>query len=129
MIEVVNLKFYKPMMHDVRVYIGRQRSLWKARHIHDLIDMSVLGNPFVMTSYTSEQRDKVVEEYRNYFEERVKSGKFRDAVVRLYRMNEAGHNIKLVCFCAPERCHGEIIKNFIDNHSTEKGEENAYPKP
>ena len=34
-------------------------------------------------------------------------------MVRLFRMHQAGVNINLQCFCAPNRCHGETIRAII----------------
>ena len=109
-----NVKFYRPMKDDVRIYIGRPTSIGKVKHIAGIVDMSVLSNPFIMVNYKTD-RPKVIESYRKYFLERVKKpGSFRKAVGRLYRLVKEGKNIHLVCFCAPEACHGDVIKHFIE---------------
>jgi|ETNmetMinimDraft_11_1059920.scaffolds.fasta_scaffold156050_2 hypothetical protein len=77
---------------------------------------SPLGNPFRIHDYGSEvERDEVVEKYREYFEHGIKNN---DAMLRelrrLYRIAANGDLI-LGCFCAPKKCHGEVIKKFLDD--------------
>ena len=114
-IVVENVKFYRPMKDDVRVYIGRVTSAHKVKHIANIVDMHVLSNPFIMVKYTKECREEVIKSYKKYFLERVKKpGSFREAVGRLYRLVKEGKDVHLVCFCSPEACHGDVIKEFIE---------------
>ena len=74
---------------------------------------SVLGNPFVMRSET--QRDEVCDRYQQWFDEKVKAN---DPLVmgelrRLFRIGKAQGVLRLVCFCAPKRCHAETIAAFL----------------
>ena len=81
---------------------------------------SPLGNPFRIHDYGSKvERDEVVEKYRQYFEREYKNN---DAMLRelrrLYRIAANGDLI-LGCFCAPKRCHGEVIKEFLERMAKE----------
>lgn len=74
---------------------------------------SALGNPFSIG--TDGNRDETIEKYRVWFTEALKDNavvkREFDALVESYKV--FGELI-LVCWCAPERCHGEIIKEFIE---------------
>lgn len=75
--------------HDIppdAVYIGRG-SMW--------------GNPFIMGKHGN--RDEVVEKYAEYLRSQVKTGK-----VSLQQLASLYHR-DLVCFCAPLKCHGDIL--------------------
>jgi hypothetical protein len=39
----------------------------------------------------------------------------RVQIVALARRAQAGEDIKLVCWCKPKACHGDVIKEAIDN--------------
>lgn len=71
------------------VYIGR-RSKW--------------GNPFVIGKDGS--RDEVIEKYLAWL------GSRPDLILA------AQHELRgrdLICFCAPERCHGDILLNIANS--------------
>lgn len=68
------------------VYIGRG-SIW--------------GNPFIIGKHGS--RDEVIEKYVKYLRNRVKANEVSlQQLASLYRKD-------LVCFCAPLKCHGDIL--------------------
>jgi hypothetical protein len=117
-IEVVNVRSYRPMFKDTRVYIGRSTS-WKrvSDKIDNCINMSALGNPYPVNYKDTNSRKESIERYEKYFNEQVqKKGRFRSCVGDLYRMFMDNKSIKLICFCAPDKCHGDIIKSFIIYH-------------
>ncbi len=63
------------------------------------------GNPFGVEKFG---REKCLELYRGYFYARIDSdAKFREAVLSLKGKT-------LACFCKPEACHGDIIKEWLD---------------
>lgn len=75
---------------------------------------SPLGNPFYMNNEA--MRDLVCDKYKDWFEKKLKD---RDPAVlnelrRLHALGKQGP-VKLVCYCAPRRCHGDTIKAFLDN--------------
>jgi len=65
------------------------------------VDYSILGNPFEMSKYG---RDGCIEEFRKYLNEhRKKESEVWQAVVALPEY------ARLACFCAPKRCHCDVI--------------------
>lgn len=78
---------------------------------------SPLGNPFVLHDPSnSTERDKVCDQYAEYFKQKVAEHAdhtFTGELVRIEDMARAG-DINLGCFCAPRRCHCETIKTYIE---------------
>jgi len=72
------------------VYIGRP-SRW--------------GNPFPMR--TEAQRAEVITRYRQWFVEQLEDPEFREATLAL-------KGKRLVCWCAPKACHGDVIVEFLE---------------
>ena len=68
------------------VYIGRG-SIW--------------GNPFVIGK--DGNRDDVCEKHAEYLREQFRNGE------RTLEQLASLHGKDLVCFCAPHRCHGDIL--------------------
>lgn len=68
------------------------------------------GNPFFLKNINdNEEREEVLKKYRKYFYERIeKDEEFRKAILTL-------KGKKLGCFCAPKLCHGNVIKEYLDN--------------
>lgn len=86
------------------VYIGR------AGKGHD----GFFGNPFILKP--QEARGKTLEDYKKYFDQRLKTDvHFMDRVLVL-------RGKTLVCFCRPKdgfqgklMCHGQVIAGYLDN--------------
>ena len=75
---------------EAAVYVGRP-SMW--------------GNPFHVTLKCS--REQAVSKYKTWFLERIAHDPdFRAATLVL-----AGKD--LVCWCAPELCHAEVIREWV----------------
>lgn len=71
------------------VYIGRG-SKW--------------GNPFKMQNQSEAERERVIKLYHDYL---FSSGLINDV-----------HELKgksLGCYCAPKKCHGDILAYYADN--------------
>jgi hypothetical protein len=105
-ITVVNK--YKQAPTDNDVYIGRG---------------SVLGNPYTSmevgktkAEFQCESREESVSKFREYLllkiEEKDKS--VCSELNRIYRLAKHGE-VNLVCFCKPKSCHGDIIKEIIED--------------
>jgi len=74
------------------VYIGRGRG-------------SKFGNPYTLKDHT---REEAIAKFKTYFIERVKrDDEFAQAVREL-------RGKVLVCFCAPQACHGNVIADYVD---------------
>jgi hypothetical protein len=83
------LNKHKDVISKDDVYIGRG---------------SKFGNPFVIGKDGS--RDEVIEKYENYLNEHPE-------LITL-AMKEL-KNKNLVCFCAPQRCHGDILLEIAND--------------
>jgi len=68
---------------------------------------SPYGNPYSVKEYG---REGCIKMYKNYFYERIASdAKFKEAVLKL-------KDKTLGCFCKPLACHGDVIKEYLDNN-------------
>lgn len=84
--EVLNMK--KVGMLPNAVYIGRP---------------SIYGNPYIIGKDGT--RDEVIEKYRNYL------------MNNTYLLEKAKKELKgkdLLCYCAPEACHGDILVEIVN---------------
>lgn len=96
MTKVVNLREEK---HDV--YIGRA----KGGTIPSPPERGFLGNPFSVKQYG---RRGSIDRFVVYFYDRVESDpEFRQAVL-------ACKGKRLGCFCKPLECHGDVIRQWLD---------------
>lgn len=97
---VVNLR-NEP--HDV--YIGRG----KDGEIPDPPERGCFGNPFSVRRYG---RRGAIDRFVVYFYDRVEEDMaFRNAVLAL-------KGSRLGCFCKPDECHGDVIKQWLDEQIT-----------
>ena len=90
---IVNKRGHVPTEHDV--YVGRP---------------SVLGNPYSHTTGTRADqvvatRDEAVERYGRWLLGRIRDS---DPLV-IAALNALDDDSVLVCWCAPQRCHAEMI--------------------
>ena len=71
-------------------------------------EFGCFGNPYPVEIYG---REKCLSLYREYFYNRLRNDlKFREAVLELTGKT-------LGCFCKPLACHGDIIKEWLDNNA------------
>ena len=83
---------------------------------------SILGNPYThlpvdktKAIYQVKSRDEAVENYSKYFDIMYRSNlKFKAAVDEIYEKYKSGETIWLECYCHPQRCHGDIIKEKLE---------------
>jgi hypothetical protein len=81
------------------------------------IDRSTpLGNPFKIGPHGT--REKVVELYEFRLEAVIHGAlsrpDFRQALTALVELARENGNIALICHCAPEPCHGDVLKRYLD---------------
>ena len=105
MITVVNKYKHSSTKNDV--YIGRG---------------SVLGNPYThvknkstKADYTVDTRQESIQCYDKWLRSKIAQGNnpVCDELNRLYQLSK-NQNLFLVCFCAPKSCHGDTIKQVIE---------------
>lgn len=70
---------------------------------------SLWGNPF----HIGPDGSRVVV-IRKYLQYAINTQFFHDAIV-----NRKFENKKLVCYCAPRACHGDVLKNWQENYIKE----------
>ena len=93
MIRVLNKRNYK----GSGIYIGRP---------------SPLGNPFVIGR--DGDKEKVIRKYRDFLKTAIQNGAgIKAELDRLEELNKKG-DVVLICWCAPSKCHGDIIKEIIE---------------
>lgn len=106
MIKVVNKHTHTPTSEDY--YIGRG---------------SALGNPFTSikdrktkAQYICESKEESVKAYRRYLHRKIdeKDPDVCKALNEVYKRAKNG-DINLVCFCAPQVCHGFVIKEVVES--------------
>ncbi len=101
MIEIMNLRNEKPSK-PYDFYIDHR---------------SPVGNPFPMKSEL--YRDGVCNEYQVYFDKQLRSPngipilQYLEMLIHVYRQYG---KLRLFCWCAPKRCHGETIKEYLENY-------------
>lgn len=95
------------LCHEPHEYIGRG---------------SPLGNPFThRTSPSKAQkivatREEAIERYREYLWKKIQSGDSAivDELNRLANIAIDTGVLNLRCYCAPKACHGDVIKEVIE---------------
>ncbi len=99
MIEIMNLRNTKPNKpYDFRV--DRK---------------SILGNPFVLNRIN--KRDYVCDKYQKYFDIYIQikpNSTFVSTLQELLSTYQQYNKLRLFCWCAPLRCHGETIKKWLE---------------
>lgn len=102
MIKIHN-KHHKEKIVDP-IYIGRP---------------SPLGNPFSHMSNTKAEfkvssRDEAVYMYEVWLRSKLNVDKtITSEMVKLFNIYKSSGELNLVCWCYPNRCHGDIIKKLI----------------
>jgi len=106
-IEVINKNASYP--YDYDFYIGRG---------------SPLGNPYTGSKVLSRtkamyqvgSREEAIECYEKYLRERIllKDVKICETLNRIWRTLQIYGKVRLICFCKPLPCHGDIIKKIIE---------------
>lgn len=82
----------------------------------------VLGNPYTWITgkdtkaiYKVADRNEALKAYDHYFDLMYRSNlKFRKTVDYIYERYKAGDDVFLECYCHPEPCHGDIIKEKLE---------------
>jgi len=80
-----------------------------------------LGNPFRLER--EDQREEVVARYATWLEEELRQGNpaVTRALEELYRRLKRRGALTLLCFCAPRRCHGEVIAEHLRRRAEAEG--------
>ena len=97
MIKVVNYKTYRKKKDDVVINIMQNRG-------------SVLGNP-----YYRESRDIAILKFKIWLRNHIKNEtpKIINELKNIKSLSDKG-TVYLECCCAPLKCHGDAIKDYIE---------------
>jgi hypothetical protein len=80
-----------------------------------------LGNPFRLER--EDQREEVVRRYAFWLEEKLHQGnrEVARALEELYQKLKRQGALTLLCFCAPRRCHAEVIAEHLKRRAEAEG--------
>ena len=105
---VVNVRRERPVG---MVYIGRRCAG---------LEGSVLGNPF--RRQAGQTPGSTLNDYRAWLRDEWKrGGAVRQELERLADLAEQG-NLVLGCWCKPDPCHGDVIKEAIEGILRQRGQ-------
>jgi hypothetical protein len=94
------LNKYKASRGVYGIYIGRG---------------SPLGNPFIIGKHGT--RDEVIKSYEIYLKQKVEDGdsSIINALKAVSDLGKSYSGVNLICFCKPQKCHGDVIKKFVQD--------------
>ena len=83
---------------------------------------SILSNPYThikdkktLAMFVVKSRDEAIDRYDAYFDRMYKgNAPFKFIIDEIYEKYKRGEDIYLECYCKPERCHGDIIKEKLE---------------
>lgn len=94
----------------------------KGENNYPIYRPSILSNPYywekdkkTLAMFVVKSRDEAIDRYEAYFD-RMYSGNapFKFLIDEIYEKYKRGEDIYLECYCKPERCHGDIIKEKLE---------------
>lgn len=121
MVHVINIKNEDYSTNEGFFYVGRSKN-----------NNSPLGNPFTYNGKRSniaklsfKTAEEAIAAYEKYFDVMYgKDEEFTKAFDEIYEFYKTGKDVFLGCFCAPKKCHAEIIaKKLQQRLIKEKREE------
>lgn len=83
---------------------------------------SILSNPYswekdkkTLALFTVKDRNEAIERYESYFD-RMYNGNapFKYIIDEIYQKYKNGEDVYLECYCSPEKCHCDIIKEKLE---------------
>ena len=83
---------------------------------------SLLSNPYThikdkktLAMFVVKNRDEAIDRYEDYFDRMYKgNAPFKFIIDEIYEKYKNGEDIYLECYCKPERCHCDIIKEKLE---------------
>ena len=83
---------------------------------------NILGNPYTyirdkktLAMFVVKTRDEAIDRYEDYFDRMYRgNAPFKYLIDEIYEKYKRGEDIYLECYCKPERCHGDIIKEKLE---------------
>lgn len=101
------------------VYIGNAFR----KYGYDL-DASPLGNPYrLKNSKDTAERQQVIANYRQWLLKQLESDSPQSKEIkRLKALHDDGQDLTLLCWCAPDPCHGDVIKEILYMQNIKTGQ-------
>ena len=83
---------------------------------------NILGNPYThlpvektIALYECKDRDEAISKYADYFDTMYGHNiEFTKAIDEIYEKYKNGEEVFLGCWCKPKSCHGDIIKQKLE---------------
>ena len=83
--------------------------------------VSILSNPYThiknkktKAAFVVSSREEAIKMYEDYFDKMYGSNiAFTEEVDKIYEKYKNGEDVYLGCYCAPEHCHCDIIKEKL----------------
>ena len=102
LIEIVNVKGMVPNLAGIH-YCGRKSGGWRP---------GVLANPHIMV--TEDDRQTVIDLFRSDLDDDIaRQGAMYQRLRQIQARVEEGYNVTLGCWCAPQACHCDVIKEKV----------------
>lgn len=86
-----------------------------------------LGNPYsheqgTLAQYRCTTRAEAVANYRAWIIDQIsRPGPVTEAFTKLLNIYRATGTLTVICWCAPEACHGDVIKELVLYYATNPG--------
>lgn len=76
---------------------------------------SPLGNPWPINPEIGDTRTVVIARYKEWLDQKVAESdpKVCKELNRLAHIALSQHPLRLVCFCKPQACHGDVIRDVL----------------
>lgn len=103
MIHVVNIKHYRPSDHPKSVYIGRAMPGRAG---------SPLGNPYKLR--LAYEREATVAKYEVWLRKQLETDTPQRREIERLVYLARDEDLALLCWCAPEICHGDAVKRIVE---------------
>lgn len=104
-ITVVKVQDLTPEQRARAVYIGRRNARYE-------LQRSPLANIFRIAP--DAPRREVIARYRDWLQDELRHPTAaREELERLVALAQVG-DVQLMCWCAPQRCHGDVLKAIIE---------------
>lgn len=81
--------------------------------IINVMSPNVLSNPFIVDKQRN-NIDNVLEKFNTHLR-KLHSTNFaiNESIRTIIRLLKSGHIVGILCCCAPNKCHGDVLKKFI----------------
>jgi len=98
------MKLHRPIVKNKKTYKGPGIYIGRP---------SPLGNPYKIGRDGT--RKEVIEKYDAWLQSELKKkrSRARQAIEMMRMQYEAGQKLILICWCAPKRCHGHIVRDTV----------------